>query len=327
MQFDQDTIKDLSVYAVQQFVSNGVPLDDSIAEKARSLKLNEDQVRRVVESTNVIAFLKLREGAEDKTFEFQVASFPGVMDALLRTGVDRGYVDLHEEDDVIEKVAFDLSINVPDDQAHQVLSKSLYHLRGELEKVAQDQYNCVSDLERLVPVLVKQANWQERLRFVTGDEDFSRIMSAFSKSGFEKTAALTDHVFVGKELEISREVVGLIKQAGELTSRRKELEGLEKKALAALGSLFRSAGKAAKGVGKALHPESIARGAAYASTAVPTYLASKTVKTTVGGAKALRKTAFGVTGAVGMIATSATYQPKTNPKTGLQNNVWDNIYN
>ena len=50
MQFDQDTIKDLAVYAVQQFVSNQVPLNESIAEKARGLQLNEDQVRRVVES-------------------------------------------------------------------------------------------------------------------------------------------------------------------------------------------------------------------------------------------------------------------------------------
>ena len=94
MQFDQDTIKELAVYSVQQFISNKVPLDESIAEKARSLKLNEDQVRRVVESTNVIAFLKLREGAEDKTFEFEVASFPGVMDYLLRTSTERGYVDV-----------------------------------------------------------------------------------------------------------------------------------------------------------------------------------------------------------------------------------------
>lgn len=325
MQFDQDTIKELSVYAVQQFVSNGVPLDDSIAEKARSLKLNEDQVRRVVESTNVIAFLKLREGAEDKTFEFQVASFPGVMDALLRTGVDRGYVDVSGEEDLVEKVAFDLSVNVPEDQAHQVLSKSLYHLRGELEKVAQEQYNCVSDLERLVPVLVKQSNWQERLHTVTGDDEFTRIMSAFSKSGFEKSASLKECVFVGKELEVSREVVGLIKQAGELTNRRKELDGLEKKAALALGSLFRNAGKALKSVGRA--PESVVRGAAYTATAVPTYLAAKTAKTAVGGAKALKKTAFGVTGAVGLAATSATYQPKTNPKTGLPNDVWDNIYN
>lgn len=322
MHFDQDTIKELAVYAVQQFVSNQVPLDESIAEKARSLRLNEDQVRRVVESTNVIAFLKLREGAEDKTFEFKVASFPGVMDYLLGTGTDRGYIDTTPPEESFEKAAFDVSAEVPSDQVHQALAKSLYHVRAELEKVAQHQYNCVSDLERLVPALVKQANWQERLQAVTSESDFSRIMGAFGKNGFEKSASLQDLVFVGKELEVARQVVDLIKTAGELSAKKSELETLEKKALFGLGKLARNAvGKIGHGIA---HP---LRAISATATAIPTAIIGGAGKATVGSVKAIHRTKFGLMGATGMALTSATYEPKINPRTGLTNDVWNNIYN
>lgn len=322
MHFDQDTIRELAVHAVQQFVSNQVPLDESIAEKARSLKLNEDQVRRVVESTNVIAFLKLREGAEDKTFEFKVASFPGVMDAILGSGTERGYVDTSGPEKVIEKVAFDLSVEIPEDQAHQVLSKSLYHLRGELEKVAQDLYNCTSDLERLVPTLVKQANWQERLETVTSPEDFDRIINAFGKSGFEKSASLKDIVFVGKELEVAQAVVGLVKTAGELSQKHKELGVLEKKAAFALKKFVEGVGRKAKHA--ALHP---LRATVSTVVGVPVAIAGKVGKGVVNTGKSINKTKFGLTGAAGLAITSATYEPKINPRTGRVNDVWNNIYN
>ena len=140
----------------------------------------------------------------------------------------------------MDKAAFEVIPEVPLDQAHQSLAKALYHTRAELEKVAQEHYNCVSDLERLIPVLVKQANWQERLEKTAGD-DFDRILSAFGKSGFEKSASEKDMVFVGKELEVARNVVDLIKQAGVLQVRKVELEALEKKAGLGLGTLFNAA--------------------------------------------------------------------------------------
>lgn len=322
MHFDQDTIRELAVYAVQQFVSNQVPLDESIAEKARSLRLNEDQVRRVVESTNVIAFLKLREGAEDKTFEFQVASFPGVMEALLGSGTSRGYVDVAGPENVIEKTAFEVRAEVPQEQAYQVLSKSLYHIRGELEKVAQDIYNCTFDLERLVPTLVKQANWQERLETVTTPEEFSRIMNAFGKSGFEKSASLQDLVFVGKELEVATRVVELIKSAGEFSQKRTELEALEKKAASVVGKLMEGAARTAKNA--VLHP---LRAVTATAVAIPTAAIGVAGRGIKNVGTSVNKTKFGLTGVGGLALASATYEPKMNPRTGRVDDVWKNIYN
>lgn len=317
MQFDQDTIKDLAVYAVQQFVSNQVPLNESIAEKARGLQLNEDQVRRVVESTNVIAFLKLREGAEDKTFEFEVASFPGVMECLLGTSTSRGYVDLTPEEPAIEKAAFDTSYEVPVDQSHQTLFKAHQHIRAELEKTAQEHYNCVSDLERFVPMLVKQANWQERLEHVAG-RDFNRIMTAFGKSGFEKVASTQNLVFVGKELEVASHVVSLIKQAAELQAERANLETMEKKALLGLGKLLSAAKFFAK--------DPIA-GTAAAVTAVPAMAAGAGIKAGKVAGRSFKKSAIGVGAAVTAGLSAVTYTPKINNRTGRPNDVLNNIYN
>ena len=318
MQFDQDTIKDLAVYAVQQFVSNQVPLNASIAEKARSLQLNEDQVRRVVESTNVIAFLKLREGAEDKTFEFDVASFPGVMDCLMSHSTDRGYVDMTPKEPVLEKAAsFDTSYEVPVDQSHQTLYKAHQHLRAELEKVAQEHYNCVSDLERFVPMLVKQADWQERLEHVSG-EDFNRIMTAFGKSGFEKSASVKNLVFVGKELEVANHVVSLIKQAAELQAERSNLETLEKQALLGLGKLL--------GAAKFFAKDPIA-GTAAAVTAIPAMAAGAGIKAGKFATKTFKRSAIGAGALATAGISAATYTPKINQRTGRPNNVLNNIYN
>lgn len=317
MQFDQDTIKDLAVYAVQKFISNQVPLNESIAEKARGLQLNEDQVRRVVESTNVIAFLKLREGAEDKTFEFEVASFQGVMDSLLGHSTDRGYVDLVGDEPAIEKAAFDTSYEVPEDQSHQTLFKAHQHVRAQLEKTAQEHYNCVSDLERFVPILVKQANWQERLEHVAGD-DFNRIMTAFGKSGFEKSAGVQNLVFVGKELEVANHVVSLIKQAAVLQSEKSNLEALEKKAFLGLGKLL--------GAAKFFAKDPIA-GTAAAITAVPAMAAGAGIKAGKIASRSFKKSAIGL-GAVATAGISAaTYTPKINQRTGRPNDVLNNIYN
>jgi hypothetical protein len=337
MQFDQDTIKELSVYAVQQFVSNKVPLDVSIAEKAKSLKLNEDQVKRVVESTNVIAFLKLRDGAEDKTFEFQVASFPGVMDAILGNFQDRAYVDVTgPECSTLDKVAFSVTSEIPEDQRHQTLFKVAAHLKADLEKVAQEHYNCVSDLERAIPVLVKQAHWQERLEFAA-KEDFDRIMTAFGKSGFEKAASLNDMVFVGRELEVATAVVSLIKQAAELQTKRSELEDLEKKAGFALGKLL-GMGKSVVGGASAFAKDPV-KGLASAATYVPTAAASGTFKAAraivakkipdpTNAAKHTYKLRNRIgLGAVATVGISAaSYTPPVNQRTGRSNDVWSNIY-
>lgn len=317
MQFDQDTIKELAVYSVQQFISNKVPLDESIAEKARSLKLNEDQVRRVVESTNVIAFLKLREGAEDKTFEFEVASFPGVMDCLLRTSTGRGYVDVSPEESSIEKAAFDVSPEVPEDQRHQVLYKAYHNVRAELEKAAQDHYNCVSDLERLIPMLVKQADWQTRLQHVSGS-DFDRIMGAFGKSGFEKVASLENHIFVGKELEIANNVFSLIKQAAELQEKKTNLESMEKQALLGLGKLL--------GAAKSIVKDPIAA-AASAVTAIPAAAAGAGIRAGKYFGSSVKRSALGIGGLATAGLSAATYTPKINPRTGRPNDVLNNIYN
>lgn len=325
MQFDQDTIKELAVYSVQQFISNQVPLDESIAEKARALQLNEDQVRRVVESTNVIAFLKLREGASDKTFEFEVASFPGVMNALMGSGTSRGYVDVTTPEPSLEKAAFDVSAEVPEDQSHQTLYKAHAHARAELEKVAQEHYNCVSDLERFVPALVKQAYWQERLECAAGS-DFDRIMTAFGKSGFEKSASLANRVFVGKELEVANHVVDLIKQAAEFQGRKANLEEMEKKAFLALAA--RALGGLARGslgVAKSFAKDPLA-GAAAAATAIPAAAAGLGLKAAKGATKTFKRSAIGLGALTTAAITSATYTPKTNQRTGRPNDVLNNIY-
>ncbi len=326
MQFDQDTIKDLGVYAVQQFVSHGTPLNDSIAEKARGLRLTEEQVKRVVEATNVIAFLKLRSEAQDKTFEFDVADFDGVMEKIMTPSVNTSVVASRP---VMEKAAsvaaFDIPLEVPQENLHQYLGKQLYQIRAELEKVAYDYHYASFDLESKVNTLVKQANWQERLQAVTEPQQFESLCTVLcAGSGLEKSASLKDLVFVGKELEIAKGLVEHIKQASALSVRKAELEGMEKKALAALASLV---GKSVSGLASASGKLAggAARGAGTLLTGVPR-AGFKAGKATVNTLQKHKIGGVAMGAAAATAAAAVSYSPKPNAQTGQSRDVWQSLY-
>lgn len=322
MQFDQDTIRELSVHAVQQFVSNGTPLDTSIAEKAKALRLSEEQVRRVVEATNVIAFLKLREQAEDKTFEFEVSSFDGVMSKILEPTAGTHVLKAGPDIEKVASTPFTIPLEIPDENLHAYLAGELYRIRGSLEKVAFENHYVRFDLEKAVQALVKQADWQERLSVVASQEDFDRIRTVLcAGSGMEKSASLRDLVFVGKELEVAKAVVDHIKQASVLSARQGELEAMEKKAFAALASMAARAAKVV--VPKKPSGSRVAGAAGWTAGALGkgAFKAGKSVVNTVSKSK------MGVLGAAGLATAPMMYKPKINPHTGLENDVWKTLYN
>lgn len=326
MQFDQDTIRELSVYAVQQFVSTGTPLDSSIAERAQLLRLSEEQVRRVVEATNVIAFLKLREQAEDKTFEFEVSSFDGVMSKILTPSTSARCIPMSAGIEKAASAGFEIPLEIPEANLHKYLGDQLQYIRAGLEKAAYDYHYASFALEASVNQLVKQADWQERLSAVTTDDEFSRISSVLcAGSGLEKKACLRDMVFVGKELEAAASVVENIKQASLLSTKKAELEVMEKKAFAALGAIFSKAArgfspvaKKATKAGSAFTPEGVSAGIGRT--------AKWTAKGAMSAGKMVANSRMGALGAVGTAATVATYTPKINPHTGASNDAWKTLY-
>ena len=68
--------------AASEFVSGGVPMNDSILKLANDHNLNLQQIHRVVESANVDTYLNLIKTSEDKYVDFPLADAPSVYKQL-----------------------------------------------------------------------------------------------------------------------------------------------------------------------------------------------------------------------------------------------------
>ena len=68
--------------AVDQFKSSEAPLDETISKIASREDLNPQEISRLVEASNTLAWIETVKPQMDKTAEFKVASVEGVMNSL-----------------------------------------------------------------------------------------------------------------------------------------------------------------------------------------------------------------------------------------------------
>jgi hypothetical protein len=314
MELDQDQIKDLSVSAVERFLNEKIPLEDGICKTASELELNSEQIKRVVEASNTIAYLKLQKEAEDKTFEFPVASYEGVMakmcmpekqasDVTMTDFVQMHIAGLTKEASapVVEtEPAYE-----PDEQTKQVLARqALMRNHQSLEKIAVEKAGLAYALVDAAMELRKDEWAIEKLAEVCDEDQFTKL--AFLVEG-KTDSPVRERVFRDNELNGVRQFLDLYKQAQALMALEGEARGLDKKAFALGSALNRgvnwAASQAGSGVGNAV-------GAAGRGTVA----AGKTV------GKALTPANFGKVVGVGLTAGGALL---TEPS--AKSNIWDNL--
>lgn len=71
-------LQNIAVRATTDFF-NGTSLNESLAKQASELDLNSDQLKRAIEATNTLTFLKSAEVSKDKTVEFPVADYNEIL--------------------------------------------------------------------------------------------------------------------------------------------------------------------------------------------------------------------------------------------------------
>lgn len=85
-----DNLKGMAAQSVAHLKDSGTTLNDSITKVAMDNDLNSDQVKRMVETTNQLAYLSELDGQDDRTFEFDVANYDDILDGMLPTsGMDK----------------------------------------------------------------------------------------------------------------------------------------------------------------------------------------------------------------------------------------------
>lgn len=83
MHITPESLKEMAASNVAAYKNDGTSLNDSITKVAMDVEMNSDQVKRLVETTNQMAYLSELDGTDDRTFEFDVANYDSVMDGII----------------------------------------------------------------------------------------------------------------------------------------------------------------------------------------------------------------------------------------------------
>lgn len=248
-----DQLRDLSVKVVEDFINTKVSLVDGIAKCASEMELNAEQTKRLVETTNTIAYLKLQKEASDKTFEFPVADYTHVMKAMCIPEKPDGTLAQTEFEGQV-KVAGELTYAAdefnPDMQTVQAwMMKEMLSNRATLQKLAVDKAEVLMNIGNLQTFLMKDEYGIEKLAEVCEEDLFKKLAILIKKAD----APIRNHVFKTVELEPARKLVALFKRAEDLILETQQRQEIEKKAmvLAMTGAMGKSIGGAFSGAAAA----------------------------------------------------------------------------
>ena len=356
-----EQIRDISIRAVEDFLNNKVPLSVGLAKQAAEHELNEEQVKRAVESTNNIAYLKILQHAEDRTVEFPLAKYAEVMTAATIP------------ENFQEKVAATIGAQQKTSEApQQMIEKTASTLeRGEkltyfiksaaankeaLERLELESMNVAEQLTKVAKAVSKDEKWMDKLACVTTEQEFKELSILVSGSVQKYRDLAGIGLFKEAQLKDVKGFSDLYKQARELVREQRERSQLQKEAAettqgiktTSFSDQLRNVGTGAKniakniatapayGAGKAVGTAAAVPFKAVAATgnaiksnvskSVQSLMESGEKSTTSATVKAVGQTAKGV--AKGLwragspVMDAAFYDPGTDSSTGRSNDAW-----
>ena len=244
MYLTNDGLKKMAALSVAALHTDKVSLNDSITKLAMDSGMNSDQVKRMVETTNQLAYLSELEGKDDRTFEFDVANYDDIIDGMMPgTGMDKAAsaVKANPMDLVmgsfqpLEKVAQDKEATIEKwgrTQKLQALKKVAAHERNRLDemeslehdnlvKFAQHRAIVSRDPEALIK-MAKFSNGKAMAKLVFGHEKVAtEVRQVWAVSDMQHLQALSDRLDMCKQAQLQKvalkskveEAERLIKQA------------------------------------------------------------------------------------------------------------------
>ena len=251
-QLTPDLLQELSVRCASRYMAKQASLNEAIADEGRAMELNADQLQRVIETTNTVAYLRQLQDAPDRTFEFPVADYPGVM---LKMAMP---TDLFSKEAEAKSSPTTQALPQPTSQVTPefsqqekvaMLSKELLKCAAVMDDILHEKARLTHTLLTKSASLGKSDFLLEKLAYVVDEEDFSPMANLL---GLEKTASLCkDLVFTDKELDEVTSLYGHYKEAKALIQKEKSTEEFVKRAGSILNGAIGWIGSViGRGIGK-----------------------------------------------------------------------------
>jgi hypothetical protein len=235
MDISPELIRDISVKAVEDFLNNKIPLSKGLAKQAAAYDLNSEQVKRAVESTNNIAYLKILQMSDDRTVEFPLAKFAEVMtEATIPEDLqEKSAAVFTKQSAVLEKTASEL---IPVEYEMAENEKLVYFIKSArankqaLEALEIESMNIAQELVKVAKEIGKDRAWMDKLACVTDKATFSQL-SILVSGDLQNYRNLKElGLFKEAQLKEVGKFAGLFKQAQALVREQRKRMELQKRA-------------------------------------------------------------------------------------------------
>lgn len=340
--FNSELVRDLSIKAVEGFLNDKVPLSIGIAKEASAHSFNSEQIKRTIEATNNIAYLKMLSEADDRTFEFPVASYKEVLahmvmpEGFSEQSAPQKEVQASDKTPTIEKTA---SVDPKIAEQDYVLGLSkqaqfkLLETEYEVNRTHLEHLNGYSSI--LAEKLIKQAqlvgkdpSGMDKLASVTNADQFAQLSYLVTGDVKEYRNLGEYGIFKEASLRAVKELASLHKEACDVVTDLKQrrethakLEPLVKQAA------FFNPGSTPKPTVPQVKPTNVGQTVGNATGKALGTAIGKTVKTVAKVPVVAARNAKSIASfAGGPVLDAVAYDPGVNSTTGLSNDVWSALH-
>lgn len=348
-------LQDIAVATTSDFYNHGTPLSVGLAKQAAARELNSDQVKRAVEATNTLAYLKSVEGS-DRTGEFPLADYDEIMKcASMPDDMSQGpkIVPQSTDEDLTKQASAEdaLAYEMPEltKQAAMIhLVKEAAINKRALEDAQARAFHLTLDLEKAAHELARTPHAVEALSRLTDGTQFTKL--ARLTFGTETTTQRLDWVEAVPEqrswkpaLEKAAQLNTMLTQAQDTLAEIEHRSGLDKQAglittmAAGVGRAVRSvamapfrfaANKVSAGVSAGIDTAATKAQTGFAATGLgkkmgiqPGTLKPSTVQTVANS----KRMVAGATLAAGAGLDAISFRPHHDATKGTNGDVWSSL--
>ena len=261
MDLTPERLQDIAVRVVSKFMTKQADLSDAIAAEAKTLELNPEQIKRVIESSNTIAYLRQLEDASDRSFEFPIAEYRDVMGKIILPDAASPTVPTVVAEAPASPPAPkpEVTSSISEQEKVAMLVKETMRVKQTLTKMASEEMIMCFRLDEVASRIQKDPKGIEKLAYVISVEDLNNVKVL---CGLEKSASTEGSVFTNAELSDVMSLNSLFKEAKDLLSDKQQKEEFVKRATAVLiekkafadipGATSEAAGTAAGKLGRGI---------------------------------------------------------------------------
>lgn len=275
MEMSVDFLKNAGAGIVAAFRTANTPLNEGIVKVACDNDLNADQVARLVETVNQLAYLSGPHTSMDKTAEFPLADYEAVISSIItppsleKAASARKPSPLSLLAEPMEKAASDYTFQADPVEVRKHMEREFYAGRDVLKRMDVEETNLVEGLLKSAAAVSKDPQALSKIAALTGGDSraygelcnlvFGHVKEASNSAPHRpedllNVKDLVEKLGLAKEASVERKTLEerLVKIAEEICPAGMDKEAFISSVIRAAGTVLRGAKPGLERAGKGI---------------------------------------------------------------------------